>query len=92
MTVRIVDAQSARLGFFTFAMPIKNDSITCINHPDIPMVRNSRPTVLHPVAMIDGQPAAMPTRGMFLSPFICRECGYVELYVVDKKQLTETWV
>jgi hypothetical protein len=73
-------------------MPIHDGNITCVNHPDKPMVRNSRPTVLHPVDLIDGQPAAMPTRGMFLSAFICRECGYVELYIVDKKQLTETWV
>lgn len=73
-------------------MPIKNGAIVCINHPESRMIRNNRPTVLHPVDLIDGQPAAMPTRGMFLSPFICRECGYVEFYVVDKKMLTETWV
>ena len=56
------------------------------------MVRNNRPTVLHPIDLVDGQPATVPTRGMFLAPFICRDCGYVELYLVDKKQLTETWI
>lgn len=73
-------------------MPIKNGSVTCVNHPNLPMARNSRPTVLHPVDMVDGELAAMVSRGMFMSPYICRECGYVEFYVVEKKLLTETWV
>lgn len=73
-------------------MPIIDGVIRCPNHPKRRMFRNNRPTVLHPVDLVDGQPAALPHRGIFLAPWVCTECGYAEFYVIDKDQLSESWL
>ena len=70
-------------------MPITNDVVTCINHPARRMHRNDRPAVLHPVDLVDGKPAPLSNRGIFLDPYICVECGYVELYAVNKQEAIE---
>lgn len=66
-------------------MPITKKSFTCINHPEQRLQRNDRPTVLHPVELSDGRPLPMANRGIFLIPYVCTECGYVELYAIDKE-------
>lgn len=73
-------------------MPIVDGVVTCVNHPKKRMYRNNRPAVLHPVDLTDGQPTAVPHRGIFLAPCVCIECGYIEFYVVDKQQLTDGWI
>ncbi len=73
-------------------MPIINGVVTCVNHPNRRMLRNNRPAVLHPVDIVDGQPASIPHRGIFLAPYICIECGYVEFYLVEKQELTDSWI
>jgi hypothetical protein len=65
-------------------MPKYKKKITCINHPEKRLRKNERPTVLHPLELVDGAPSAMAKRGIFLVPYICVECGYVELYAIDK--------
>jgi len=70
-------------------MPIRNEVVVCINHPEKPMLPNSQPVVMHPVHFVDGQPVANPARGLFLTPFICPECGCVELYLVGRSTLTK---
>ena len=70
-------------------MPIANDVVTCVNHPERRMNRNDRPAVLHPVDLVDGKAAPVPNRGIFLTPYICLECDYVEFYAVDKQAALE---
>jgi hypothetical protein len=67
-------------------MPIVKDVVTCVNHPGRRMHRNDRPAVLHPVDLVDGKPAPVSNRGIFLEPYVCLECGYVEFYAVDKQR------
>jgi len=67
-------------------MPIGNDVVTCINHPHQRVCRNDRPTVLHTVDLVDGKPAPVPNRGMFLEPYICLECGYLGFYAAPQKK------
>lgn len=72
-------------------MPITNDVLTCINHPQQRLLRNDRPVVLHPVELGDVKLMVMQHRAMFLASYVCMECGYVELYAVEKEELENTW-
>lgn len=66
-------------------MPIANDIVSCINHPGRHMYRNDRLAILHPVELGDGKAVVIPDRGIFLEPYVCLECGYVELYAMTKQ-------
>ena len=73
-------------------MPQVNGIVTCVNHPNREMYRNNRPAVLHPVDLLEGQPTSIPHRGILLATYVCVECGYVEFYLVERQQLTDSWI
>lgn len=67
-------------------MPIKEGKRYCINHPN---ARMNRTETLKALVNIQGnaQDAKINTAsGLVVMPFVCEECGYLELYVADKTQ------
>lgn len=65
-------------------MPIKDGKRYCINHPTARMNRTER---LKALVNIEGSSAAgtiNPNSGLIVMPFVCEECGYLELYVADR--------
>ena len=67
-------------------MPIKEGKRYCINHPN---ARMNRTESLKALVNIKGtaQEAQINTAsGLVVMPFVCEECGYLELYVADKTQ------
>ncbi|HVF41076.1 MAG TPA: hypothetical protein VM939_14335 [Gemmatimonadaceae bacterium] len=70
-------------------MPIKDGKRYCINHPN---ARMNRTGTLKALSNVDGTGAGKmegsinPTSGLVVMPFVCEECGYLEIYVADKTQ------
>jgi predicted nucleic-acid-binding Zn-ribbon protein len=67
-------------------MPIKDGKRYCINHPNARMNRTETLKALVNMTggAIDG--TINPNSGLVVMPFVCEECGYLELYVADKTQ------
>ena len=71
-------------------MPIKDGKRFCLNHPNTRMNRTESQKAL--VNMSGGTGTAGigakidPNSGLVVMPFVCEECGYLELYVADKTQ------
>ncbi len=67
-------------------MPIKDGKRYCINHPN---ARMNRTGTLKALANVEGnamEGTISPNSGLVVMPFVCEECGYLELYVADKTQ------
>ncbi len=65
-------------------MPIKDGKRYCLNHP---AARMNRTETLKALVNIDGSSAGgtINTKsGLVVMPFVCEECGYLELYVADR--------
>lgn len=69
-------------------MPIKNDVIVCINHPDIAMLRVDGFNAITSIAFNGDQIEFLPDRGVPVSMNYCQVCGYVENYLGPK---TKGW-
>jgi len=67
-------------------MPIKDGKRYCVNHPNARMNRTETLKAL--VNMTGGATDGTlnPNSGLVVMPFVCEECGYLELYVADKTQ------
>jgi hypothetical protein len=67
-------------------MPIKDGKRYCINHPNARMNRTETLKAL--VNMTGGATDGTlnTSSGLVVMPFVCEECGYLELYVADKTQ------
>ena len=68
-------------------MPIKEGKRYCVNHPKVRMGRMERFKALVNVegATTSGVGGPIdPGSGVIVMPFICEECGYIELYLADK--------
>jgi hypothetical protein len=62
-------------------MPIKNLTLTCVNHPDHTLTRTDGLGALSMVSKNeDGSTTALPRNGMPVVFFYCELCGYVEMY------------
>ncbi len=67
-------------------MPIKDGKRYCVNHPEMRMNRTGSFKAL---ANFDGtasEGTINPGSGLVVMPFVCDDCGYLELYVADKTQ------
>ena len=73
-------------------MPIKDGKRYCINHPN---ARMNRTESLKAIVNMKGTSAGGTAAegqidagsGLVVMPFVCEECGYLELYVADKSAL-----
>jgi Holliday junction resolvase-like predicted endonuclease len=65
-------------------MPIKNGTVFCVNHPNLPMVRNSGFNSLTTIQRFDTGFIFNPANGIPLVVFYCNDCGYVESYAAQK--------
>ena len=68
-------------------MPLKDGKRFCLNHPKIRMTRTERFKALSNVegATTSGSGGKIdPASGLIVMPFVCEECGYLELYLADK--------
>ena len=67
-------------------MPIQQGKRFCINHPKVRMNRTESFKALVNIrgGATDGTIDA--NSGLVIMPFVCEECGYLELYVADKTQ------
>ena len=66
------------------SMPINDGKRYCVNHP---AARMNRTETLKALVNIDGSSAGgtINTKsGLVVMPFVCEECGYLELYVADR--------
>ncbi|HEY8166606.1 MAG TPA: hypothetical protein VIF83_13725 [Gemmatimonadaceae bacterium] len=70
-------------------MPLKEGKRYCVNHPNIRMGRTERFKALVNVegATQSGTGTIDPGSGLIVLPFVCEECGYLELYLADKTPL-----
>ena len=67
-------------------MPIKEGKRYCVNHPNSRMNRTETLKALVAIKGSASDAAINPTSGLVVMPFVCEECGYLELYVADKTQ------
>jgi hypothetical protein len=71
-------------------MPIKEGKRYCINHPNVRMNRTESLKALVNMSGGTGTAGVGATidaaSGLVVMPFVCEECGYLELYVADKTQ------
>ncbi len=65
-------------------MPIKDGKRYCINHPNVRMNRTETFKALVAVTGTAAEGTINPNSGLVVMPFVCEECGYLELYVADK--------
>ena len=68
-------------------MPLKDGKRYCLNHPNARMGRTERFKALVNVdgATTTGVGGTIdPGSGIIVMPFVCEECGYMELYLADK--------
>lgn len=65
-------------------MPIRDGKRYCINHTDTRMNRTERFKALTNVQGSATEGTLDPKAGLVVMPFVCEECGYMELYVADK--------
>ena len=71
-------------------MPIKDGKRYCVNHPNARMNRTESLKALVNMSGGTGTAGVGATidakSGLVVMPFVCEECGYLELYVADKTQ------
>jgi hypothetical protein len=72
-------------------MPIKDGKRYCVNHPNARMNRTESLKALVNMKGTEHGGAASAGSidagsGLVVMPFVCEECGYLELYVADKTQ------
>ena len=67
-------------------MPIKEGKRYCINHPNARMNRTETLKALVAIKGSASDATINPASGLVVMPFVCEECGYLELYVADKTQ------
>ena len=67
-------------------MPIKDGKRYCITHKDLRMNRTESLKALVNIKGGATDGTITPTSGLVVMPFVCEECGYLELYVADKTQ------
>jgi hypothetical protein len=67
-------------------MPIKEGKRYCINHPKARMNRTESFKALMNVKGGATDGTISSTAGLVIMPFVCEECGYLELYVADRTQ------
>lgn len=67
-------------------MPIKDGKRYCINHPNARMNRTESFKALVNIKGSATDGTINPNSGLVVMPFVCEECGYLELYVADKTQ------
>ena len=67
-------------------MPIKDGKRYCINHPNARMNRTESLKALVNMKGTGPEATVNPSSGLVVMPFVCEECGYLELYVADKTQ------
>jgi len=67
-------------------MPIKEGKRYCINHPKARMNRTETFKALVGMKGTGVDATISPSSGLVVMPFVCEECGYLELYVADKTQ------
>jgi predicted nucleic-acid-binding Zn-ribbon protein len=67
-------------------MPIRDGKRYCINHTNSRMNRTERLKALTNVQGTGTDAKLDQSSGLVLMPFVCEECGYLELYVADKTQ------
>ena len=65
-------------------MPIKDGKRYCINHPNSRMNRTGSFKALVNIEGTSADGKINPNAGLALMPFVCDECGYLELYVADR--------
>lgn len=70
-------------------MPIKNDKIFCINHPDTQLIQNLGFNALVTVERTELGTRFVPNSGIPVVAHTCPLCGYVEMYVAQK---TPEWL
>ena len=73
-------------------MPIKDGKRYCINHPNARMNRTeSLKALVNMKGTAQGGTASEGSidaaSGLVVMPFVCEECGYLELYIADKSGL-----
>jgi hypothetical protein len=67
-------------------MPIKEGKRYCINHPKARMNRTESFKALVNIKGSATEGTINASSGLIVMPFVCEECGYLELYVADKTQ------
>ena len=67
-------------------MPIKEGKRYCVNHPKVRMNRTESFKALMNVKGGATDGTISSTAGLVIMPFVCEECGYLELYVADRTQ------
>jgi len=67
-------------------MPIKDGKRYCLNHPAARMNRTGSFKALANVEGTATEGTINPGAGLVVMPFVCEECGYLELYIADKTQ------
>lgn len=65
-------------------MPIRDGKRYCITHTDTRMNRTESFKSLINVVGSAKAGTPDPNAGLVVMPFVCGECGYLELYVADK--------
>jgi hypothetical protein len=65
-------------------MPLRNGTVFCLNHGDIPMVRNTGFNAVIRLDVTDSGYTFLPGSGVPLVVYYCNECGYVESYAAQK--------
>ena len=65
-------------------MPIKEGKRYCINHPNARMNRTESLKALVAIKGTATDATINTASGLIVMPFVCEECGYLELYVADR--------
>jgi hypothetical protein len=68
-------------------MPTKNNTVFCVNHPDVPMVRNEGFNAITQVTKDGSNVSFNPSTGVPTVLFFCNSCGYIEMYAAAKTGL-----
>lgn len=68
-------------------MPIRDGKRYCVNHTNSRMRRTENFKALANVSGDAKTGAVDASSGMIVMPFVCDECGYMELYVGEKERL-----
>lgn len=69
-------------------MPIKNDIVFCLNHPDIAMAKAEGFNAITAISVSDEQVQFRPDTGLPVVVHYCEVCGYIESYLAPK---TKFW-
>lgn len=67
-------------------MPLKNDKIYCVNHPDLPMVLSNEgdDSLVHisDIAIKKPDGYYVQPRSTGYNLYSCKKCGYSEIYLI----------